>query len=82
MKKYRDNPEKMMELNKKMLEDMPEQFKHSMKPMFVTIIPLFILFAWLRSTFALTVIASTWIWWYIGASLIFSIVIRKIFGLQ
>jgi len=82
MKKYRDNPQKMMELNKKMFEDMPEQLKHSFKPMMVTIIPLLILFSWLRATFLLTSIASTWIWWYIGSSILFSIIVRKVFGLQ
>ena len=82
MKQYRDNPEKMMEINKKMLEDMPEQLKQSLKPMLITMIPLLILFAWLRSSYAETTIASTWIWWYIGSSLIFSITIRKLFGLQ
>jgi uncharacterized membrane protein (DUF106 family) len=82
MKKYKDNPEKVMELNKRMLEDMPEQFKQSLRPMIITLIPLLILFAFLRGTFEATPIASTWIWWYIGASIIFSIVIRKLFGLQ
>lgn len=82
IKLYKDNPEKMMELNQKMLEDLPEQMKHSFKPMIITLIPLLILFAWLRSTFAETVIASTWLWWYIGASIVFSIVIRKLMGLQ
>jgi len=82
IKKYRDNPAKMMELNKQMMEDMPEQLKHSFKPMLVTIIPLILLFGWLRATFASTSIASTWFWWYIGASIISSILLRKIFGLQ
>jgi len=82
MKKFRDNPEKMMEINKQMLEDFPEQMRHSFKPMLVTIIPLLILFSWLKSNFASTAIASTWFWWYIGASIIFSIILRKIFGLQ
>ncbi len=82
IKKYKDNPQKMMELNKQMMEDMPEQLKHSFKPMLVTIIPLIILFRWLRSTFAITAIASTWFWWYIGASILFSMVLRKLFGLQ
>jgi uncharacterized membrane protein (DUF106 family) len=82
MKKYKDNPAKVMELNKEMMADLPEQLKHSFKPMIITLIPLLIFFAWLRSTFAETAIASTWIWWYIGASLIFSIALRKIFGLQ
>ena len=82
MKKYRDNPEKMLELNKKMMADMPEQLKHSFKPMIVTIVPLLIFFAWLKSTYATTIIASSWIWWYIGASIIFSLILRKATGLQ
>jgi len=82
IKKYRDNPSKMMELNKQMMEDMPEQLKHSFKPMIITIIPIIIVFAWLRSTFALTTLAKTWFWWYIGSSIIFSIGLRKVFGLQ
>ena len=82
IKKHRDNPQKMMELNKKMIEDMPEQLKHSFKPMLITMIPIIIIFAWLRSTFALTAIAKTWFWWYIGSSIFFSIILRKVFGLQ
>ena len=82
IKKYRDNPAKMMELNKQMMEDMPEQLKQSFKPMIVTIIPLLILFAWLKSTFDGTTIASSWIWWYIGSSMVFSIMSRKVAGLQ
>jgi len=82
MKQYKDNPEKMLEINKKLLEDMPEQLKHSMKPMLITFIPIILFFGWLRATFALTAIASTWFWWYIGFSILFSIVIRKVAGLQ
>mgnify|MGYP001561455027 FL=1 len=79
---FKDNPEKMLEINKKMMEDMPEQLKHSFKPMLVTLIPLLVLFTWLKSTYAATTIASTWFWWYIGASILFSIILRKVFGLQ
>ena len=82
MKTHKDNPEKMLEINKKMMEDMPEQLKHSMRPMMVTIIPIIIFFGWLRATFALTAIAGTWFWWYLGSSIFFSIFVRKIFGLQ
>lgn len=82
MKKYKDNPQKMMDINKQIMEDMPEQLRHSFKPMLVTIIPLLILFKWLSAAFAASAIASTWIWWYIGASIIFSVVLRKVFGLQ
>jgi len=80
IKKYKDNPQKMMELNKQMIEDMPEQLKHSFKPMLITIIPIIIIFAWLRSTFV--TILPHWFWWYIISSIIFSIGLRKVFGLQ
>jgi uncharacterized membrane protein (DUF106 family) len=80
IKKYSNNPQKMMELNKKMMEDMPEQLKGSFKPMIITIIPIIIIFAWLRSTFVL--VLPSWFWWYIISSIIFSIGLRKIFGLQ
>ena len=61
IKKHKHNPDKMMQLNKEMVEDMPEQLKLSMKPLLITIIPLIIFFGWLRSTYAITVIASTWL---------------------
>ena len=82
LKQYKDNPQKMMEINKQMMEDMPEQLKHSFKPMLVTIIPLLILFKWLRATFLITSIAGSWFWWYIVASIAFSMILRKVFGLQ
>ena len=82
MKQYRSDPDKMMELNKRMLEDMPEQMKMSFKPMLVTMIPILLVFAWMRSTYALTSIAGSWLWWYIGSSIVFSIILSKSFGLQ
>ncbi len=82
MKKFRGNPEKVMELNKKLMEDLPEQMKLSFKPLLVTLIPLLIFFGWLRATFAGTAISGTWLWWYIISSIIFSIVVRKVAGLQ
>ncbi|MAG02414.1 hypothetical protein CMI42_03685 [Candidatus Pacearchaeota archaeon] len=82
MKEHKNNPEKMMELNKKMLEDFPEQMKQSFKPMVITLIPILLIFGWMRATYALTAIANTWLWWYIGASIIFSIILSKAFGLQ
>ena len=82
IKKFKDNPTKMMELNKQMMADMPEQMKHSFKPMIITIIPLLILFKWLRASFAITAIAGSWIWWYLAFSMIFSISLRKLVKLQ
>ena len=82
MKEFRDHPEKMMEINKQLLEDMPEQMKLSFKPMLVTLIPILIIFGWLKSTYAITDISSTWLWWYMGSSIIFSIILSKASGLQ
>ncbi len=82
MKKYKNEPAKVMELNKQMMADLPEQMKQSFKPMLITIIPIIIAFGWLRSTFAITVIAKTWFWYYLIASIIFSMILRKLFKLQ
>ena len=82
MKLHKDNPEKMMDINKQMMEDFPTQMKQSMKVSLFTIIPLLFLFNWLKIIFAQTAIASNWVWWYIIASLVFSIFLRKLFKLD
>ena len=82
MKKFRDNPQKMMEINKMMMEDFPKQMKESMKISVVTLIPFLLLFNWLRTVYVETPIAGSWIWWYILASLAFSMILRKIFKLD
>ena len=82
MKKYKHDVEKMGELNKEMMSHMPAQLKESFKIMLITIIPLIILLKWLRTTFEATALANTWIWWYIGFSVIFGIVLGKVFKLD
>ena len=82
MKNFKNNPKKMLELNKKMLEDFPEQMKESFKPMIITLIPLLILFKWLLNIFSTTSLSGSWIWWYIISSIVFSIFLSKVFGLQ
>ena len=51
--------------------------RHSFKPLLITMIPLLILLWWVRTLFAETAIATSWIWWYILAGIISSIIIRK-----
>ncbi len=80
MKKCKDNADKMIELNKQMMEHFPAQMKQTFKIMLVTFIPLLVLLWWIRGTF--TEILPNWIWWYIGSSLVFSIALRKIFKLD
>ena len=68
---------KMKELNSELMKLTGVMFKSSMKPMFATIIPNLILFMWLRGVYT-PVMGSSWIWWYIGFSVVASIIIRKI----
>lgn len=81
MKKHKDNPTKLMELQKEMFSHMGSTFKHSLKPMMITFIPLILLFPMLRTTLLTTEIAKTWLWWYIGSSLVASMIFRKLFKL-
>ncbi|MFH1521939.1 MAG: EMC3/TMCO1 family protein [archaeon] len=68
----------MKELNLEMMKIVGVMFKSSMKPMFVTIIPFLLLFMWLRGVYT-PVLGSSWIWYYIGYSVVASIVLRKVF---
>ncbi|MEM3075014.1 MAG: EMC3/TMCO1 family protein [Candidatus Pacearchaeota archaeon] len=84
-KKFRDNPQKMMEINRKSLEFMPLMFKHSMRPMIYTGIPLILLFRWFIDYFSSSSLEGfkffgffSWFWYYLIVSIIFSMILRKI----
>ena len=66
----------MKELNAEMMKLTGVMFKSSMKPMFATMIPFLILFWWLRGVYA--PVLSSWIWYYIGYSVVASIILRKV----
>jgi len=66
----------LKELNGEMMKITGVMFKSSMKPMFVTIIPFLILFYWLRGVYV-PVMGNSWIWYYIGYSVVTSIILRK-----
>ena len=67
----------MKELNAEMMKLTGIMFKSSMKPMFVTIIPFLILFSWLRGIYV-PLLGNSWIWYYLGYSVVASIVLRKL----
>lgn len=52
MKKYKDNPEKVMRLQKTAMQLSMEIMPQTFKSMMVTIIPMLLIFNWLGSTFA------------------------------
>lgn len=81
MKTHKDNPQKMMELQKEMFSHMGESLKHSMKPMLITFIPIILFFPIVRAALVTTTIAKTWFWWYLGTSIVSSMIFRKLFKL-
>jgi len=81
MKNHKDNPSKMMELQKEAMGKNMKYMKHSMKPTLITFIPIILVFGWLRTTYTPIgplVFGLNWIWIYIACSIVFSIVLRKI----
>lgn len=76
LKDNKGNPEKMNEINKQMMSCSMELMKHSFKPMLITLIPLLFIFWWIKEIYS--PILSGWIWWYIGTSIISSIILRKV----
>ena len=79
MKLHKSNPQKMMEINKELMNDAMQNMGHSFKPMIITLVPMFVVLAWIRKVFTGTL--NGWIWWYIISAVVFSIVFRKVFKL-
>lgn len=80
--KLKDNkgkPEEKSKIQKEMFECSMELTKHSMKPLLFTFIPLIVLIAWLKGVYVGTEITSSWIWWYIGAGILSSLIFRRVF---
>ena len=78
LKDSKGDVKKQTEIQKEMMQCSMELMKYSFKPMFITLLPLLFLFVWMRGIYAVTYIAGSWIWWYIGISIASSIVLRKI----
>ena len=82
MKKYRDHPEKLMELQKKQFAFIPKTFKLSMRALMFTGIPFILFFRWFHDFF--TVLGNpkifwflNWFWFYLIFTIIFSSILRK-----
>lgn len=73
------NHEKMMEINKKILQESMQTFRMSMTPMLITTIPVLIAFYWIRNLFTSAFVG--WFWWYLISAILFSILFRKLFKL-
>jgi uncharacterized membrane protein (DUF106 family) len=81
MKEFKDDPAKMMELQKQSFSKMMESFKHQIKPMLITFVPFFILFPWLRGSYegqGDLFLGFGWFGTYFIFGLIFNLLLRKL----
>jgi uncharacterized membrane protein (DUF106 family) len=73
--------EQAMKVQTEMLSTMGETFKHSLKPMLITTIPIIVVFGLIKNAYVATPIAGTWFWWYLGSAIAASLAFRKLFKL-
>ncbi len=76
LKTYQLGSEDYMKVQKEMMQCSFDLMKKSMKPLLISMIPLLIFFWWIRGIYS--TILPGWLWWYIPAGIISSIVLRKV----
>ncbi|MFA6023189.1 MAG: EMC3/TMCO1 family protein [Candidatus Pacearchaeota archaeon] len=76
-KEVKSDMKKLGEINTEIMQITMEMMKHSFKPLLITMLPLLLLFWWVREEFS-TVLPG-WIWYYIIAGIVSSIIFRKLF---
>ena len=81
MKIHASNPEKRAELMRELSSSTMETLRHSFKPMLITFIPIILVFSFMKGIFADTIIAKTWIWYYLGGAIAASLIFRKLLKL-
>ncbi len=95
MKESKDNPDKMSAINQQMMERNLKYMRHSMRPMLFTFIPIILIFSWLKVTFLPAGDLFSWgfsiwpwgagigwLWTYLLCSIIFNLLIRKLFKIH
>jgi uncharacterized membrane protein (DUF106 family) len=83
MKEFKDNPEKVIELQKKSMENVIKTFKQSMKANLITMIPVLLVFTWLRSYYVglgdpKILFGLSWFWVYLIFAIVISMTLRKV----
>ena len=84
MKEFKDNPEKLFELQKKQLEFIPKTMDITMKPAIYTVIPMILMFRWFRDYFTLndiSVFGINWLLAYFILSIVFMSLFKKLLKL-
>ncbi len=84
-KKYKDHPEKLLELQKKQLAFIPKTMEITLKPAIYTGIPIILFFRWFQDYFIANPVKifgfSSWFWPYLIFSILFSSIFRKLLKL-
>jgi uncharacterized membrane protein (DUF106 family) len=76
LKEVKGDMNKTLEIQKKAMEHSLELMRHSFRPLLITMLPLLLFFWWIKEIFS--PVLSGWIWYYLVASIIASIILRKI----
>jgi len=82
MKKYKHDPERLFEFNKKQMEIIPKTFDITLKPIIYTAIPFILFFRWFNDYFSAVnwkfLGILSWFWFYFIFSIVFSSIFRKV----
>ena len=83
IQKYKDDPSKVMELQKKQLMHLPRTFELTMKPILYTAIPFVLFIRWFDDIFKNLgnpdiILSFGWFGTYFMLSILFSMILRKI----
>ena len=84
MNEFKNNPDKLMELQKKQFAMMPKQMKLSMRAIIYTGIPFILFFRWFNDYFIAAGsprfwLGLSWFWFYLIFAMIFGSFLRKWF---
>jgi len=83
MKEFKDNPQKLLELQKKQLEFIPRTMEITFRPLMYTSLPIILFFRWFNDYFADNPVKvfgfMHWLLAYIIFSMIFTTIFRKVF---
>ena len=80
MKKHKDNPKLIEEMQMEVLKITGTMMKSQFKPLLVTFVPFILLFTWLRSVYT-PIMGFSWFWWYLGSAITSGMLFRKLFKL-
>ena len=81
VRKHKDNPEKAMKLQKELMSKNMKVFKMNIKPMLITMLPVLIIFGWLKGVPGLegkVLWFLNWFWTYLIFTLVLSFLMRRI----